>query len=254
MTMLEDSPTLSQGLETPRRRRWWVAIGGVLAFATVAWATLNVVALLAHRTTTARHEYAAAGVTSLSVTTGTGDVRIVGTESDRITVTSTIDEGLRTPRNTQELRGGVLSIDSACPSFSIMWCGVSYLIEVPGDRPLTLRTGTGDITISGVTADLTVSTDTGDVSISGAGPSAVDASTDTGDVSIDFAAAPSAVTLRSDTGNLHLVVPDDGRAYVVSADSDTGDAKTEVKTDPASPYPVTLRSGTGNVSVRYAGS
>lgn len=251
MTVL-DEPRTTTATVRPRRRSGWLMAGGVLALATVGWFALQTVALLAHRTTTDRREFPAAAVRSVEVTTDGGDVRLVGGSGDRITVTATIEEGLRSPRNSQRITDGVLSVSSDCPTWSIAWCDVSYVIELPSDVAVRVRTDSGDVSQSRLTNTVTISTDTGNVNATAAGAGAISITSDTGDVDLTFDASPTTLTVSTDTGDIDVVLPPDGRAYLLSAESDTGDIATKVTTDPASAYPIKLVSDDGDISVRYA--
>lgn len=251
MTIL-DEPRTTNPTTRPRRRIGWMMAGGLLALATLGWSSLQAVALLAHRTTTERREFPAAEVRSVDVTTDGGDVRIVAGSGDQITVTATIEEGIHSPKNTQRITGGVLSISSGCPAWSVAWCDVSYVIELPPDLAVRVETETGDVTLSGLTNTLTITTDTGNVNATAVGPGAVSITSDTGTVDLTFGTSPSALTVATDTGDIDVVVPADGRAYLLSAKADTGDVSTKVRTDPASPFPIKLVADTGDISLNYA--
>jgi Putative adhesin len=214
------------------------------------------------------------GVTRVIATSDTGDVRVraaVGVETPRLT--STLRWSFDRPQVQRDVTGDTEQLDARCPR---RWfasnCSVDLELVLPADTVLKIDTDTGDIRISGTTADLEATTATGDVrvsAVSGANITArtntgdvtvlagrqdgtVQADSDTGDVRLTLTAAPRAVHAKTSTGDVTITVPP-GAGYAVSSGTDVGERTVSVPTDPAAERSINAESSVGDVRVLTAG-
>jgi Toastrack DUF4097 len=157
-----------------------------------------------------------------------------------------------------------LSIDCSGLVFS---CGSRFEVAVPPEVAVTVNSGSGTDTVSGLSAPVTVNGNQGDVHVTGgSGPlqvstgsgsvtatairsSAVQMTTDQGSADISFTAAPRSVTVRCSTGNVTVRVPTAGHRYHVLVSSGTGDASSKVPDDRQSTSIVQVSSGNGDATV-----
>lgn len=177
-------------------------------------------------TTTAHHsDTHAPGVTALDLdvddsgasqvgwTTAAINITVTATDRDRVAVNRQFEHTEDDePTESFDRDGGTLTATIECPSHFAVGrptCTADYEIEVPRGTSVRATTMNGDVSVSGT----------------GAG-----------------------TDLRSDDGNLDVVVPDDGSRYAV--DAATGDGKRTVDVPEATKgTEVTLRSRDGDVSV-----
>ena len=75
------------------------------------------------------------------------------------------------------------------------------------------------------------------------------ATSSAGEVRLDFSAPPDRVHTRLGAGDLTVLVPNDGTAYWVEADTSLGDTSVRVPTDPRSPQRISATSSAGSVRV-----
>jgi hypothetical protein len=155
----------------------------------------------------------------------------------------------RRPRETRGVQGGVLRITSRCRDTVLGRCDVSYRIGVPDNVLVNVRTSSGRVHISGLNGSARVTTGSGAIAIDAfCGFTLVAAST-SGDVRGAAECSPDRLELRSDSGDVHAVVPV-GR-YRVDAHSDRGPAprvrNVTVADDAA--FTVQALSGSGAVTV-----
>jgi hypothetical protein len=224
-------------------------------------------------------------VTSLTVQSYGGAIRITSGPAGRVRVSDTLTYGPLPvggpPAVTESLSGGHLVLaDPACPQDG--GCMVSFTVTVPPGVAVTAITEGGPLTVSGtgaanldsgggpVTATriggpLTVSTEGGSLLVDGLSgalhadtfggnltASRVDAaaatvSTDGGNAQIAFAAAPQQVTVSTDGGLAALTVP--GGPYALTADSNGAPQSVEIATNPAARPSIIISSGGGPVQV-----
>lgn len=245
---------------------WWRLAGAVLTVAAIAWATFNVVSLVAHEERTETDTYAAAGLTVLAIETDTGRVRVTASETDQVVVRTRISDGLGDSRRTVETIDGELQLSGSCPAVvGGTWCRVGYDVEVPRDLAVTIVADNGSVEVVGVAGALAVdadngsielrdvrgpvvaSTDNGRVEATALRAATVRADSDNGRVELSFATAPTMVDARSDNGSVVVTVPDTGEAYVVTLDNDDGDQQLDVRVDPTSERQLLLSSDHGAV-------
>ncbi|MER5649446.1 DUF4097 family beta strand repeat-containing protein [Streptosporangium sp. NPDC002524] len=184
-----------------------------------------------------------AKLTALDVSTGSGD--IVVTESDRpaVHVTETIHWRGDKPTPTHPVEGGTLTLRDECRDN----CSVDYKVEIPKGLTTKLDTGSGTITMRGLTGQVNAMSGSGDIEAGGLTAKRFAAETGSGDIEARFSAAPDGVEIEAGSGDVVAYLPRGG--YDVTAETGSGDETVEVTKDPASPRKVTLKTGSGDAEV-----
>jgi hypothetical protein len=254
--------TLSRG------RRAVLVVGGLLALAAVAWTTLSIVSVLG-RTTDTRVDDLAAPSERLEVRTSSGSVDITPASDGRVRVQTRSRYGLRAPALEQRDEGGTLRLDADCAAYDTI-CSVDYVIAVPSGLGVVVRTGSGDIavsgssaavsahtgsgsvTVDGVTGDVDLKTGSGSVRGRGVTSEAANARTGSGDIDLEFLDPPLDVRAQTGSGDVTLDLPGD-QAYAVDLDTGSGDQTVDVDVSSRSPHKVRGRTGSGDITVRPVG-
>jgi hypothetical protein len=150
--------------------------------------------------------------------------------------------------NRREVVGGVLRIRARCPDTVLATCSASYKVTVPNNVPVTVRTGSGDVALTGLRGSARITTGTGDIAASSYCGFVLQARAESGDVAASAACAPERLDLRSRSGGVRAVVPP-GR-YRIDADSDEG-TRTVRGLTPAddAPFQLQVLSDTGDVAL-----
>lgn len=164
------------------------------------------------------------------------------------------------------LTGGTLRLSIDCTGL-VFHCGSRFQVAVPPDVPVTVHSGSGSDTVSGLagavvidggsgqvqvsgtSGPLQVSTSSGDVTASALRSPTVRAISDQGSVDVGFAAAPRLVDVRCTTGNATARVPAATHRYHVTVSSGTGAARSRVPSDGQSGSVVQVSSSDGSVAV-----
>ena len=123
---------------------------------------------------------------------------------------------------------------------------------MPRDVKLVLWTGSGDVTVSGTTADVDLTTTHGSVSAAGLRSDYARASSEHGSIRLGFATAPMQVRAVAAHGDVTVVVPRTRDAYRVDVSSDFGSTTTDVRTDSTARRTIEASSEHGDVIVRAA--
>jgi hypothetical protein len=260
-------------LITRATHKGWKVFGSLVAVVALGMGLMQVVVALGHRTYTVDREFDASGLRSLEVHNGAdGTIRIVGAETDKVTVKARVSDGIRHTGHSERVDGDRLILDSTCPTVGSSFCEVKYTVEVPRALNVLARVDSGSISVTDVDGDVDVRSDSNGVELARIGGTIrvssdsssvtgtdlragnVDASSDSGHVFIDFARAPDHVVAKSDSSGVEVVVPDDDTTYNVEPTSDSGDVVVEVPTDPSSSRTIVISSDSSDVVVRRSGS
>lgn len=250
-------------------RTAWIALGSIIAVATLVYGVLSVVGLLswAHKDVQFVFDDP---VTTVDIDNDAGRVRVVAGAGDEIVVDADITYGLRDADVDAHVEGDRLLVRASCPIVVFGTCNVRYTVRVPADVAVRVRASGGGITVDGVEGAVDASSSGGGVRLvdtggpivarsSGGGvrgedlrSDRVDASSSGGGVRLSFASPPSEVRASSSGGGVTVEVPDTPEPYAVQASSSGGSVRTSgVRHDPDSPRIIDVRSSGGGVTVRY---
>ncbi|MFI6291761.1 DUF4097 family beta strand repeat-containing protein [Nonomuraea sp. NPDC050790] len=185
-------------------------------------------------------------VVKLRLDSGSGNTEIREGSGDTVKVVETLKWSSDKPRTEHKVEGGTLVMTYDCPA-AMDNCSVDYKVEVPKGLPLDLETGSGDIALKGVTGPIVASVGSGDLAGTGLLGKSASVKTGSGDTTLKYAAAPDALDLVTGSGNSVIQLP--GGPYAVQAVADSGDATVTVKNDPSATRKVSVKAGSGDVSV-----
>ncbi len=128
------------------------------------------------------------------------------------------------PEVTAEITDGTLRIDVTCPAVSVISCSADLDVSVPPSSVLDVKTVRGRLEVRGVNGTMDVISEDGDVFVQG-GPSRLESISVTGDVTAELSERPDLVRMRSETGDMRLVVP--GGDYAITANSALDEERVE---------------------------
>ncbi|HEV7864837.1 MAG TPA: DUF4097 family beta strand repeat-containing protein [Acidimicrobiia bacterium] len=254
-----------------RRPRVLMASGLVLSAVMVAFGSLVAVNAMARQTVQEKHTYDFAGST-LDVDVALGEVQIVPGREGEITVRRRLTYGLQRPFLEEKVDGDTFRVrDHNCTTPSPSPCQIRWLLEVPRDVSVEVRTTEGAINVSGMSGKvkltslsgavnasapsgklLTLRSKTGRVTASNVSCAQVVATSTDGPVSLTFRSAPSLVVGRSETGPVGVVLPSGDEPYQISAVSENGNGSKTIavnKVDPDARRRIDVKSDKGDVSV-----
>ncbi len=257
-----------QPRRTPMGARFlWKVFAGILVVAALVWGPYQVVTLLAHEERTERQSFSALGLTTLAVDASTGSITITAADTATVEVRARISDGLRKTSESRRVVGDTLQLHSACPNFGSDWCHVDWDVRMPTQMAVVIDNDDGHVAVSGTRASVTIRNDNGTVELADVGgpvnvstdnggitaerleSATVIASSDNGRVSLAFARAPLSVAVTTVNGGAEVVVPADGTAYVVDAQTDNGSKHVDVPEDSTSPRSITVRTDNGSIDV-----
>jgi hypothetical protein len=187
-------------------------------------------------------------VQKVVVAADAGDVKVVATDADRVSVRRTTHWVTSEPKPTKTVSGGVLRLAGDCDGWTTFRCESSYRIEVPRDLAVDVKLYSGDVDVRGVTGAVDLSSDSGDVSGHGLTGARLRAASDSGDVRLGLVSAPSSVEALSDSGDVDVELP--RGEYALDTHTDSGDTSVHgiVRYDRAD-HAVKARSDSGDVTV-----
>ena len=250
------------------RRPGMAAIGLALTTVLVGLVGLVAVSTMATQTVQQEHTYPFNG-TQLSVGAALGSVQIVPGEPGQIVVRRRETYGLRRPVVEERVDGDTFRVrDEACPLDGAFPCHVRWLLQVPRDLDVEVRTVGGNITVNGLSGKVKLTSESGAVRASGPsgklvtlrshdGPvmaqnissAQVVATSDNKAVQLTFRSPPALVVGRSQRGQVGVVLPEGNETYKISAKSQSGSRTVAAKTSDNAKRRIDILSATGDVSV-----
>ncbi|MEV0197958.1 DUF4097 family beta strand repeat-containing protein [Nonomuraea sp. NPDC050691] len=191
-------------------------------------------------------------VARLQVKSGAGDVAITEYDGSAVRVTETLQWRESKPKTTHKVEGDTLMLTYTCDDGRSSWrsCHVNYKVEVPKSLAVTVKNGSGDITLRSLTGATEVSTGSGDVDGTGLAAKSTIAEAGSGGIELKYVTAPDSVQVDAGSGDIGLRVPDG--SYAVTVKTGSGDEAISVKDDDASPHKLTLEAGSGDITVSPA--
>lgn len=220
-----------------------------------------------------------------------GDIQVVGADTDRVSVQERLSYTKKNkPRTEHSTVNGEIVLRYKCPNkFTIGFseCGVTYRVQVPRRMAVGMDTGSGGLRVSGVQGAVRASTDSGSIDArdlrsnlhanTGSGGvrinnvgGAVEASTDSGSIDANglsgpnvtaktgsggvrlrFAAAPTKVDAKTDSGSVRLWLPADQK-YKVTAKTDAGEVDNQLGNLDTSTRLIEARTGSGGITIAPA--
>jgi hypothetical protein len=252
-----------------RGRRGFIGVGLAMTALLVGTGALTAVNAMARRTVQEEHTYAFRG-TDLSVELAVGEIQIVpSAEDDQITVRRRITYGLRRPAVEERIDGEIFRVrDGQCALPASSSCHVHWLVQVPKFLTVNVRTGSGSISVSGMSGRVHLVSDGGDIkAVSASGPKLtllskegtvtaqnissgqVVATSTNSAVSVTFRTPPNLAFGKSDLGTVEVVLPPGDETYRINANSPEGLRMVTVPDDPGSRRRVDVNSVKGAVRV-----
>lgn len=247
------APGQAPGSQAPQRPRawWWLVAASALILAlaagvlTASWATTR-------ETRTSTYDVLG-DLAGITLDLQDADVQIDG-GSTAVQVRKVDRFAFGRPSTERRsVRAGVLTLVARCPDEVLGGCRTSYRVTVPDNVPVTVRTSSGAVRLSGVRASVKVNTGSGSVSATRFCGHSLAAVSDSGTVTAAAECSVEQLMLRSRSGDVRAVVPA-GR-YRVDAESDSGTSRVRGVTDADDAlFQVQALSTSGNVSVDGAAS
>jgi hypothetical protein len=246
-----------------------VTVAVLLGAGSVAWRTW----LSPERTVEHRQTYRQP-VSRVEFISDVGDLTVLAGEPGAVTVERQLTSTSRNrPTVDEALTGQTLQITGRCPSNGWRFglgseCRIHYVLLVPPDTSLEVRTDAGDVRVKDLTGEvritvaagdvtaehlagpLLVRSDSGDIRGIGLRTATTDLETSAGDIDLSFAQTPATVSVVADAGDVVIGLPDG--TYRVSTDADAGEEEIDVANDPGARSTVTARTSAGDITVRYA--
>jgi len=181
---------------------------------------------------------------SLYVDVASGDVRIVGSDVQTVTIIAKI-EG-RSNHLGHDLSEGALSVFDECNDSP---CGVDIEALVPKDLPLEIHTGSGDIRLDATHAPLVIETGSGDIAGADLGGLDLAAETGSGDIELRVLSPLERVDVHTGSGDVQLAVP--AGSYRLDVTTGSGDESVSgVSHDASSTSSIDVDTGSGDVRIR----
>lgn len=245
----------------PHRKVWWIAGGAItgaflLTFLAVfgawSWAVSS-----DNENDTSTQEFDQA-VSAAELTVDVGDVSLETAEATALEFRLETEWLGSEPETTEDWDGDVFTAEGECDSgpffgLDVDQCQTDYTLGLPAGTDASAELGVGDISLDGLDAEIDAKTGIGDVVGEDLNATSTTVESGVGEVHLQFDQVLGDIHVDAGTGDVVIVVPDDGTTYDVRFDGGVGDEHIEIATDPSgqADYVIDVTSGVGSLTVRY---
>lgn len=260
MSEVQGRPPSTMSME----RRFGISISIALILGGGWWALTD----LTENSHTSNEQFPVHG-TSLVIDSGSTDVEIHSGDVSQITVTRRIKRNIFGSEPKDRYQDGTLELGDAGCGFLSFNCRTDYVVVVPKALKVTAESRSGDLQVSDLPGGADLKSSSGDIEVHQIGgelrlesssgdlvghdltAGTVTTRSSSGDIELDFGSVPSAVQLKSSSGDVTIQLPSGAAAYKVEAHTSSGDDSTMVKTDPASDRSIKADTSSGDITVEY---
>ena len=264
MTFLDD-----EGARSPASRpgrRVWLAAGGAITAVVLLLAVVGTAGTLwgassPRETRTAAESYPGP-VYGIDLYVSIGDVLLTGGDGEGIDVERRSSWKGAEPRIEERMSGeGVFTARAGCADDPALWfayvrCEVGYDVAVPAGAEADVQTDVSDIAVDGFDGTLDLVTSTGAVDARGLRSDGVSVQTSTGDVLLAFDEVRGDIDVDARTGDVTVLVPDDGTTFEIRYASGVGRERVDIATEVSgkADHVIDVDVSVGDLEVRYAPS
>jgi ribosomal protein L6P/L9E len=260
MSDVEGRPASTMSTE----RRFGIAISVALILGGVYWALTG----LTEGTKTGEGSYPVQG-DALRIDSSSAQVEVRAGDGTDIKVERQFERNVFGSDPQEKYDNGKLELrDSGCGFLSI-GCKTTYVVTVPKDLQVTLRSSSGDVKVSGLTGEVDLKSSSGSIEVHDLGGSlrmksssgdleaqdllatTVSTESSSGDVDLDFAVAPQSVDAKASSGDVSIQIPPGEESYKLETDTASGDESDNVKKDPTATRTIKAHTLSGDVTVEY---
>jgi hypothetical protein len=243
------------------RKVWWIVggafTGAVLLFALTAAGVWIWVVSSPEEHASHTEEYTQ--LSGVEVANDVGDIELSAADGDALEVHRETTWRGQEPDVTEELRGDVLAIEGECDQtpftfFGSDQCEVEFALQVPASVDAEVRNAVGEIHLDGLEGGIDIESNVGDVEGVNLRAASTEVDSDVGSVKLEYAQVLGDIDVSTETGDIEILVPDDGTTYAVVFESSIGSQDIGIATasDASADYMIQVSSSVGHLSVRYA--
>lgn len=186
-------------------------------------------------------------LTGLFVRGSVGMVSITGADRSTVAITAHLQYQGSAPVVTRRVTSGVLVLGYRCPAGS-RDCGASFDLTVPRALAVSVRWGTGQVGLDGLTGPVLVHTGVGQIRASGVSGPLIRLYTGTGTISAGCTASPRLLVASSGVGAVTIRVPVTV-PYRVTAKTQVGSVRVTVPQTARPGHLIDATTGDGTVLV-----
>lgn len=189
----------------------------------------------------------------VSIVSSTSDLKIIEGSGDRVVIRAKVTDGLKPTAYEIHRQNKDITIVGRCARWLSPGCGVSATIAVPKGYPLEIRTSSANIRVDRMTDPgrvVTIRTASGNVTGRNLQALEFAVSTEDGDVSASFSKQPSALKVRTVSGDINARIPNGTIEYLAKVHSDTGRVASSLMNVSDGRGLISLLSTSGDITVR----
>jgi hypothetical protein len=246
-------------------RRYGIAISVALILGGVYWALTG----LTEDTKVSQDSYPVEG-RALTIETDSADVEVRSGGGSEVKVERKFDRNVFGKDPSERYEDGKLQLrDTGC-GFLSFGCDTNYVLTVPKDVKLTLKSTSGDVKVAGLSGGADLKSSSGSIEVTGVGgaltmrsssgslegqdltATTVSTHSSSGSVDLEFAEAPRSVEAEASSGDVAIRIPSGPETYKVDSETSSGDERGEIRNDPSADRTIKAKTSSGDVTIEYS--
>ena len=227
-------------------------IGAAVA-AVLVVAAISAISLVLRSDRVAVNQLDVTDSAQVSIVSSTSNLKVIEGSGDRVVIRAKVTDGLKPTVYEIHRRNKDITIVGRCARWLSPGCGVSATVAVPKGFPLEIRTSSADVRVEGMTDPgrvVTIRTGSGDVTGRRLQALEFAVATDDGAVSANFSKQPSALKVRTISGDISARIPNGDIKYLTKVHSDTGRVASGLMNVADGRGLISLLSTSGDITVR----
>jgi hypothetical protein len=199
-------------------------------------------------------------VSGVDVAVEVGDIELTAADGTSLEMVRETRWRGDEPETAESWHGEAFTAVGDCAEDLAFWpnvseCQVDYALALPSGTAAEAETSVGDIVLDGLDGAVVADTEVGDIEGNDLRATEIDVETSVGSISLEFAQVLGDINVTTDTGDVEIIVPDDGTTYSVVFESGVGSQSIDIATDASTDadYVINVTAGVGDLEVRYAG-
>lgn len=247
--------------DTSTRKVWWIvggSITGAVLLTAMTFFGAWIWSVSSPEETASYNEEFTQAVTGVDVAVEVGDIELNASGGDALVVDREARWRGSEPEIVEQRHGDTFTAVGNCDdgmfSFGGDKCEVDYTIALPSGAAAEANNDIGEIHLDGLDGAIDVETSVGDIDGENLRATETKVESSVGSIELEFDQVLGDINVTTSTGDVEIVVPDDGTTFEVRFESSVGSQNLDIDTSASShaDYVITVATSVGDLSVRYA--
>lgn len=244
------------------RKAWWIVGGitcGVVLLLAATAAGVWIWTVSSPEESETHNEEFDRTVAGVDVAVEIGDIELNASDGAALVLERETRWRGNEPEPEESWQGDTFTAVGNCDDDLVFWwdgeeCEVDYTLALPSGAAAEATNAVGEVRMNGLDGPIDIETSVGVIEGDDLRATETNVESSVGSIRLDYAEVRGDINVIASTGDVEIIVPDDGTTYAVQFDSGVGGRTIDIATDSETraDYVITVNTSVGDLSVRYA--